>query len=229
MSETEKGGEREGGEEREEARNEERIMHGEGESDHLHRNKGRGAATPIQQASEPLPVTTRVDGSEGLEGPGEQEKTTQGASHSGGAAGTPPDVDPRLPSQYTTTGRTRPNTATVLGGVTGQRPPPPPVLPPVQEHAHKPVVRRFPTPPPQAASHMVPVHLAPYDQHHIQAPGAIHPGGGPPGYPFPHFPQMNQGIPLGQEQPGPFHNIGGGQAHGRPHNPNQLSHPLHIN
>ena len=117
--------------------------------------------------------------------------------------------------------------ATVLRGVMGQRPPPPPVLPPVQEH--EPVVQRFPTPPPQAASHMVPVHLAPYDQHHIQAPGAIHPGGGPPGYPFPHFPQMNQGIPLGQEHPGPFYNIGGGQAHGRPHNPNQLSHPLHIN
>ena len=90
MPETTKGGEWEGGEEREEARNKERIMHGEGEVDHLHRNKGRGAGTPIQQASEPLPVTTRVDGSEGLEGPGEQEKTTQGASHSGGAAASKP-------------------------------------------------------------------------------------------------------------------------------------------
>ena len=214
MPETEKGGAREGGEEREETRNEERIMHGEGEADHLHRNKGRGAATPIQQASEPLPVTTRVDGSEGLEGPGEQEKTTQGASHSGGAAGTPPDVDPRLPSQYTTTGRTRPNTATVLRGVTGQRPPPPPVLPPVQEH--EPVVQRFPTPPPQAASHMVPVHLAPYDQHHIQAPGAIHPGGGPPGYPFPHFPQMNQGFLWVKNSQVPFTTSAEGKPTGDP-------------
>ena len=37
-------------EEEKRRRNEERIMHGEGEADHLHRNKGRGAATPIQQA-----------------------------------------------------------------------------------------------------------------------------------------------------------------------------------
>ena len=104
--------------------------------------------------------------------------------------------------------------ATVLRGVMGQRPPPPPVLPPVQEH--EPVVQRFPTPPPQAASHMVPVHLAPYDQHHIQAPGAIHPGGGPPGYPFPHFPQMNQGFLWVKNSQVPFTTSAEGKPTGDP-------------
>ena len=228
MSETEKGGEREGGEEREEARNEERIMHGEGEADHLHRNKGRGAATPIQQASEPLPVTTRVDGSEGLEGPGEQEKTTQGASHSGGAAGTPPDVDPRLPSQYTTTGRTRPNTA--CHGFAGSNGTAPTASSSVTSspgaRARRPEVSN-----PTSSS------CFPYG---TRPPGTIrptpHPSTGrdpprrwPPGVSLSSLPTNEPGIPLGQEQSGPFHNIGGRQAHGRPHNPNQLSHPLHIN
>ena len=230
MPETEKGGEREGGEEREEARNEERIMHGEGEADHLHRNKGRGAATPIQQASEPLPVTTRVDGSEGLEGPGEQEKTTQGASHSGGAAGTPPDVDPRLPSQYTTTGRTRPNTACHgFAGSNGTAPTASSSVtssPGARARARRPEVSN-----PTSSS------CFPYG---TRPPGTIrptpHPSTGrdpprrwPPGVSLSSLPTNEPGIPLGQEQSGPFHNIGGRQAHGRPHNPNQLSHPLHIN